>query len=498
MKKTLLIFTIILSVSGYSQTFEKEYKLVNETYFEHNYQLIKDSLHFNMVYLQPFIKKDMVVTKQQNCDNETKLCLDSIVSPRREKNVILYDNRGNTVLYAYSKWNNTLKEWTMDYRYTCEYDSNNNMTMESELGSPPAPPYSKSEYTYDNNGKIITSIWYNLNNPVEWQPVFKREYEYDVIGNRLLCFQYIWSPGWYLYEKYEYEYDDNGNHILTLGYGGNQEGWKLKSKYEYKYDTNRNHISTLVHVLEDNLFWRYDSKQEFYYDFYNKITLIAYYGWNWAHNALTLTDKWDFSYDIRGNMIICEEYIERYNYIQHNKYEYEYDNNDNLIKHFGYYWSDNGWVLYDKWEHEYDFSFSKTDLVIPDIKRQTVYSLQLLFNNGFDMNFKKTEEKWYSSWYGGDGISFFYWSPKNIGTETYKSISQSPSIKLFPNPVSRTLCVETDYTQIDPVVKIYSIHGALLLSTKGTLIDVSSLPNGIYIAEINGVINKIVKCTSIF
>jgi hypothetical protein len=42
-------------------------------------------------------------------------------------------------------------------------------------------------------------------------------------------------------------------------------------------------------------------------------------------------------------------------------------------------------------------------------------------------------------------------------------------------------------------VRIYSMQGALLLNTKGNLIDVSSLSRGIYIAEIDGVACKFVK-----
>ena len=54
------------------------------------------------------------------------------------------------------------------------------------------------------------------------------------------------------------------------------------------------------------------------------------------------------------------------------------------------------------------------------------------------------------------------------------------------------LHIETD-NSITPEFNIYSIQGALLMNAKGNQIDVSSLPNGIYMAKIDGVFRKIVK-----
>ena len=63
----------------------------------------------------------------------------------------------------------------------------------------------------------------------------------------------------------------------------------------------------------------------------------------------------------------------------------------------------------------------------------------------------------------------------------------------YPNPMSNILNIENENISTIPEIKIYSIQGVLLLHTQGNQIDVSSLSSGIYIAEIDGVCQKIIK-----
>jgi hypothetical protein len=77
------------------------------------------------------------------------------------------------------------------------------------------------------------------------------------------------------------------------------------------------------------------------------------------------------------------------------------------------------------------------------------------------------------------------------------SIKEKPilenTLHLFPNPVSNILYINMENTPTPPEVKIYSMQGVLVLQTNGAQIDVSTLPNGMNIAEVNGVYRKIIK-----
>jgi len=59
--------------------------------------------------------------------------------------------------------------------------------------------------------------------------------------------------------------------------------------------------------------------------------------------------------------------------------------------------------------------------------------------------------------------------------------------------LSDILHLETTDPNLIPEAKIYSIQGVLVIHTQDTCIDVSALPNGIYIVEANGFFMKIVK-----
>jgi len=80
-----------------------------------------------------------------------------------------------------------------------------------------------------------------------------------------------------------------------------------------------------------------------------------------------------------------------------------------------------------------------------------------------------------------------------VGNIGIKENTRQSTIKLYPNPVVALLHIETEDNAFPPFVEIFSIQGSLLLSARENQIDVSALPSGIYVANINGVGRKFVK-----
>jgi hypothetical protein len=112
------------------------------------------------------------------------------------------------------------------------------------------------------------------------------------------------------------------------------------------------------------------------------------------------------------------------------------------------------------------------------------------------MSNKKLEEKnyyWNGANWVDNSLTTYYWSETDIEDGITETIPLNNSILIYPNPVSTLLNIKTENPDIIPNVKIYSIQGSLLLQTKGNQIDVSALPSGVYIVEIDGVCRKIVK-----
>ena len=82
--------------------------------------------------------------------------------------------------------------------------------------------------------------------------------------------------------------------------------------------------------------------------------------------------------------------------------------------------------------------------------------------------------------------AFEYSTPSSV------RVPEKALLDVYPNPVSDVLYVKSFGDSL-PVVKIYNLQGALALQDTGDKMDVSSLPAGIYIADINGERVKIVK-----
>ena len=68
---------------------------------------------------------------------------------------------------------------------------------------------------------------------------------------------------------------------------------------------------------------------------------------------------------------------------------------------------------------------------------------------------------------------------------------QENNIKIYPNPVIDVLQISN--TQGELNVKLYNLQGILLQQTNQNTLDFSDYKAGVYLLDINGQINKIVK-----
>jgi hypothetical protein len=176
-------------------------------------------------------------------------------------------------------------------------------------------------------------------------------------------------------------------------------------------------------------------------------------------------DKNIYTYDLQNNMTSHLYQIwESGKMVNQKKYEYSYDENNNAIEGFFQKWENNTWIDANT---SYYFYYE---------------SPVLMFYNNKQSKFQR------------DGCHRIAISYIKTGTVSIQENSTTENaIKLYPNPVSNILHIEVENSNTIPEIKLYSIQGVLLINTKGNQIDVSSLSNGIYIAEIDGVCRKIVK-----
>lgn len=136
--------------------------------------------------------------------------------------------------------------------------------------------YEKEIYTYSDNGREVSAIWYSDANysdpdwPVDWKPSEKKVYEQDGNGRVLKLTNYYWngyypSGDWTPSDRDEYTYDDYGN-VLTLtkfiALSGSWIGNGQQYKHEYQYDNRENIVSDKTYRMTGES-W----EQETYYTF---------------------------------------------------------------------------------------------------------------------------------------------------------------------------------------------------------------------------------------
>ena len=397
----------------------------------------------------------------------------------------------------------------------------------------------KYNYTYDDAQKKLMEVLYQTGNLDQWENTYLDIYTYDIHNNVTERLRKSWNSGqWTDSYLYIYTYDTHNNIVEGLGKSWNSGQWVTKEKYTYTYDINDNITEKMY---QDLTIIYYNYKYTYTYDMHNNMTEEVYqnceYGeWEivyentdtyntfnkkietlrkwWDHGKFTGASKWTYTYDAHNNLTeeVCQnswtswenDYKIVYTYNEQNnrteylyqewksaqwvngfRYTYTYDSHNNKTEEVCQTWESGQWKNYIKWTHTYDendnaiagFYYMGLDDTWID------YDANLLWVYYNNMQSKKSVQR--------HKFTASYVKAGSVGINENRFSDNL--IKLYPNPVSNILRIETNELNAISDVKIYSIQGVLLLNSKENQIDVSLLPSGIYIADINGVIRKIVK-----
>ena len=199
---------------------------------------------------------------------------------------------------------------------------------------------SKTEYTYDANGKKSTETYSRyINN--EWIKTNESIYFY---GEAKLIFSLYLNPDGTFSSKYEYTYDEKGNELSIINSEYENNAWVYNYKNEYTYDANGKKTTETYSKYKNNA-WVYILKFESTYD--EKGNPLTFTNSIYKNNAWVYMDKSEYIYDANGKMLksIYSEYIND-EWVYTYKYEYTYDERgDQLIARYNYI--DGKWVLQD-------------------------------------------------------------------------------------------------------------------------------------------------------
>jgi len=312
----------------------------------------------------------------------------------------------------------------------------------------------KYSYKYDSQNNMIEKIEQSWQWG-EWINNLKSTYIYNS-QNNITSYVISWHLGqWMEFFKGTLSYDSQNNltEMILQIYSGS-DIWENLSIERYTYNA-QNVLSEILSQQWEDAGWEDITLQTFYYNEQNQCTyyILQYY---WEDYGWENEKKVVFTYDAQNNITSkTQSWWGWDEWINTGRFTCSYDENNNAISGFCQYWSSYDWVNDEGYLYVY-------------------------YNNMQSLDFEMF----------GHRFTATYIKPSSVGVK--ENNLPNNSVLLYPNPVSNILHIETS-SAITPEIKIYSIQGVLLINAKGNQIDVSSLPSGIYITEVNGVCQKIVK-----
>lgn len=317
-------------------------------------------------YVYTYDKDGNVINKVEKLFDSGELVREEVTTYDKNGNVIFSKDPRGECEYTYDSQNN--KTLCLEYDYNgkfvgkeeYEYDSNNNNTLlleydsNGKLESKTECSYNKDnklvssktydgngvltkrcENTYDSKSNLISSAWYEAND------IVTSITKYDKYGRK------VYEAGGYTEDKKlvikEYTFDSKGN--LILEYKHTEDGEPLE-KIEQRYDENSERTYWASETFTGENAGKYVTEHE-----NGVVRRRATYNLEGALESEILYDKHGHRiYDYDPDAPKFDEFGMPIK--QGPKYEYQYDENENLILAEG--WDPQTNILRLKYEYEYD------------------------------------------------------------------------------------------------------------------------------------------------
>ncbi|MBN2521451.1 MAG: T9SS type A sorting domain-containing protein [Bacteroidales bacterium] len=225
------------------------------------------------------------------------------------KNEILKDN--NTKLFkSGSEVDKSLlpdSSYRYFYTYNLLFNSENTTEMQNEESTViDSNLFSKTIYSYDDNGNLIFYATHEFNNNEQDFVLYEygnKKYE----NNKLIVdetYSYDeWFEKWYG-NKYEYDYDENGNTIKENYYCFNYdtENWIIEFSSENEYNSSNEILSSISFNYYDGSLIS-GMKYEYLYQSSGKIAENKYYSWNEPSQSWHIRSVCKYLYNNKSNIV---------------------------------------------------------------------------------------------------------------------------------------------------------------------------------------------------
>ncbi|MDR2806197.1 MAG: T9SS type A sorting domain-containing protein [Dysgonamonadaceae bacterium] len=375
------------------------------------------------------------------------------------------DADGNVILETYYSWNQETQAWEESSRQKIEYAYNADGLLTAATyyywnyatGDWALEPSSSSytvTYAFDTNNNVLSFTKQTSDGQIRQKVDYA---DYDAQRRALKAIQYNWREyydeevqayrrKWTKEYSYERAFDSYGNRTLYDYSSFWNDVLNYRYRNEYEYDaTGRQTMYSSIGDYGSDIF---GDKYETAFDANGNETLNIRYQYDSATQAFVPEYKYEYTY---GDRIAPDTYLFDSNYIPLTMKNSEWDSELN------------SWVVSMDGKYEWQFD---------DANNPTTVTIDI-----------KIDNEWI--WYG---TATFYYSSHNVS-----GIAGIPSSDRSVWISESRLHVENG---VAGAVQLFDISGRRQLSvysSGGQTFDVSYLPQGVYLVQVNGKTFKVVK-----
>lgn len=379
-----------------------------------------------------------------------------------QRAIYSYGNSCEFDFSTYYDWNNSLRKWD---------------------------PILKREYEFDAQGKIVLEIRNYWDESLrEWIPTLRHVYTLNVAGNATEINDFLWDEDtatWLNFTKTENTYNARG--FLTQQVYSNFDFvsglFKNAVKTEYVYNAgNLQTLETNFQWNETTSKWVEANKYDFTYDASNRLAMSVFSKWNLMTASWENSERDEFSYATGSKINLHVTSVWNINqWVNESGDEHSYDGNGNELTVNFYLWNvaTGQWGVKSKNEFNYNPNYLTSDLC-PGIF--FIFGEWGVLTNVMTEN-KYTEMKTDGSGWDSYALITRYYYSEYLNTEVHKS--ENPGLSLYPNPVKNKLTVKG--LTGEAKLKIVDAQGKEWYSgiiNKDVELNVANLEKGFYILKL--------------
>ncbi|WP_291120270.1 T9SS type A sorting domain-containing protein [Empedobacter sp. UBA7248] len=456
----------------------------------------------------------------------------------------VYNSDNKAISTKYATFFN--EDWEYIERLDHEY-TNGDITLETGYKSYDGTEnwtktfYAKADYDNLHRQKNIEQYYLD---GTDWVGLTKAKYEYyENSKDKLTLYEYYeWLNGenWKANQRVEQTFDNNyitKQTLLMLNYADNtwtgdnsnytifkyDNLWKITEETNYVLDQNNNntYVPKISSLTEYSKQGNIDVSDQKTYEMISnnwELADVLTKHFDDRNNLLFKTEKFvngnyedylyeeNYEYDSSNNRLSEYYYnIENGNKIATFASKSTYDSNNNPKLYIGYNGNgQDGWEESRKWEYEYTQNFQTSLLGYIKIGNdwysefgdsmdvdKNVSSDTLLFPTNYNSPFKILNTKAYNT-DGGSGwiidtSEFHYSKIEKLNTN---DVDTQSKVLVYPNPTNGIIHINA--TKINSV-QLYDLTGKLIKESNKNILDITSLPKGIYIINVDGNSSRIIK-----